>query len=53
MQGSLEEWLLPNQTKQVADVYAIGFQEIVDLNAMNVALDGMNFYSVYSFISQL
>jgi phosphatidylinositol-bisphosphatase len=31
--------LLPNDQSGAADIYAIGFQEIVDLNAMNVALD--------------
>jgi phosphatidylinositol-bisphosphatase len=31
--------LLPD-SQPIADVYAIGFQEIVDLNAVNVAMDG-------------
>jgi phosphatidylinositol-bisphosphatase len=39
----LHDWLLPkdenNNKTTVSDVYAIGFQEMVDLNAMNVALD--------------
>lgn len=40
-EGGLNEWLLPpNQSN--ADIYAIGFQEIVDLNAMNVALNSNN-----------
>jgi inositol polyphosphate 5-phosphatase INPP5B/F len=34
----LQDWILPQGVKP-SDVYAIGFQEIVDLNAMNVALD--------------
>jgi phosphatidylinositol-bisphosphatase len=37
-EGALDEWLLHANTT-AADIYAIGFQEIVDLNAMNVALD--------------
>lgn len=37
---TLDDWLLSPNQQQYADVYAIGFQEIVDLNAMNVALDG-------------
>lgn len=37
--GGLGEWLLPTG-QPLADVYAVGFQEIVDLTAMNVALDG-------------
>jgi len=42
----LQAWLLPCLSGRTAeeapapDVYALGFQEIVDLNAMNVALDG-------------
>jgi len=44
LEGSLQDWLCPGQAtgpaKSSPDVYAIGFQEIVDLNAMNVALDG-------------
>lgn len=38
----LHDWLLPkdeNNKTNVSDIYAIGFQEMVDLNAMNVALD--------------
>lgn len=39
-ESSLNEWLLPQAGyKMMADVYVIGFQEIVDLNAINVALD--------------
>jgi phosphatidylinositol-bisphosphatase len=41
-EGGLTDWLLPKETMRdqgPADVYAIGFQEMVDLNAMNVALD--------------
>lgn len=38
-EGDLHSWILPSNQK-VADIYAIGFQEIVDLNAMNVAIDG-------------
>lgn len=34
---NMADWLLPNG--QGADIYAIGFQEIVDLNAVNVAVD--------------
>lgn len=43
-EGSLNEWLLPNTEDSVkaADIYAVGFQEIVDLNAMNVALNSNN-----------
>ncbi len=42
LDGSLQDWLNPPETANTSspDVYAIGFQEIVDLNAMNVALDG-------------
>jgi len=40
LESSLDEWLLPQNGNSVADVYAIGFQEIVDLNAINVAIDG-------------
>ena len=40
----LQAWLLPSlsglQAAPAPDVYALGFQEIVDLNTMNVALDG-------------
>lgn len=39
LEGELQDWLLPDPRNR-ADIYAIGFQEIVDLNAMNVALDG-------------
>jgi phosphatidylinositol-bisphosphatase len=37
-EGSLHDWILPNDNP-LSDVYAVGFQEIVDLNAMNVALN--------------
>eukprot|EP00605_Chrysophyceae_sp_TOSAG23-4_P001217 GSChrysophyteH1.ASY1.ANO1.1326.1 assembled CDS len=44
LEGSLQDWLNPGNKFKTAeeypDVYAVGFQEIVDLNAMNVALDG-------------
>eukprot|EP01038_Epipyxis_sp_PR26KG_P011261 gene11261-15109_t len=40
-EGGLHDWLLP-RNQPLADVYAIGFQEIVDLNAMNVALNSGN-----------
>lgn len=33
----LDEWLFPSDN--ISDLYVIGFQEIVDLNAVNVALD--------------
>jgi inositol polyphosphate 5-phosphatase INPP5B/F len=36
--GSLQDWILPRDSP-VADIYAVGFQEIVDLNAMNVAIN--------------
>ena len=36
--SSLSSWLFP--TSAVPDVYAVGFQEIVDLTAVNVAMDG-------------
>jgi inositol polyphosphate 5-phosphatase INPP5B/F len=39
-EGSLQDWLLPTAAR--ADIYAVGFQEIVDLNAMNVALNSNN-----------
>jgi len=39
LEGDLSSWLLPPGEDR-ADVYAIGFQEMVDLNAMNVAIDG-------------
>lgn len=35
----LDVWLTPDSKAPLADIYAIGFQEIVDLNAMNVALN--------------
>ena len=38
----LRDWLLPGSidpSTQPADLYVVGFQEIVDLNAMNVAID--------------
>jgi hypothetical protein len=39
-EGRLHEWLLPSDGRgDLPDVYAIGFQEIVDLNAMNVAIN--------------
>ena len=40
--GDLRDWLFPHQNSglKTADIYAIGFQEIVDLNAVNVAVDG-------------
>ncbi|KAJ1426763.1 Endonuclease/exonuclease/phosphatase [Ochromonadaceae sp. CCMP2298] len=37
-EGGLEEWILPSDAP-MADIYAVGFQEIVDLNAMNVAIN--------------
>lgn len=36
--GSLQDWILPKDNA-LSDIYAVGFQEIVDLNAMNVALN--------------
>jgi phosphatidylinositol-bisphosphatase len=38
--GGLDEWIGPAQGENWSDLYVLGFQEIVDLNAMNVALDG-------------
>ena len=39
-EGSLSGWLLHHSfNANKIDIYAVGFQEIVDLNAMNVALD--------------
>ena len=35
---SLDDWLIHPESGY-ADIYAVGFQEIVDLNAVNVALD--------------
>jgi len=35
----LEAWLF-SETEKPADIFAVGFQEIVDLNAVNVAMDG-------------
>ena len=35
----LEGWLF-SETEKPADIFAVGFQEIVDLNAVNVAMDG-------------
>jgi phosphatidylinositol-bisphosphatase len=37
----LEEWILPSG-QPPADIYAIGFQEIVDLNVVNVGLNSAN-----------
>lgn len=42
LDGGLYDWLLPPTSADRADIYAIGFQEIVDLNAMNVALNSNN-----------
>ena len=39
-EGGLHSWLLPLNCQTPPDVYAVGFQEIVDLNASNVLLDG-------------
>ena len=36
---SLDTWLLPPDQPN-ADIYAVGFQEMVDLNTMNVVLSG-------------
>lgn len=37
---TLDEWLFPNQYQSVKhDMYIIGFQEIVELNPVNVAMD--------------
>lgn len=38
--GGLQDWLNPKSCTVPVDIYAIGFQEIVDLNASNVLLDG-------------
>jgi phosphatidylinositol-bisphosphatase len=38
-ESSLSDWLTPPHL-EIADVYAIGFQEIVPLNSRNVALSG-------------
>lgn len=40
-EGGLEDWLRP-PNQPMADIYAVGFQEIVDLNALNVALNSNN-----------
>ena len=48
LDGALDDWLFPEKLnmddregeRKPVDIYAIGFQEIVDLNAVNVALDG-------------
>lgn len=40
-EGGLQDWILP-PNQPFADIYAIGFQEIVDLNAMNVAINSSN-----------
>ena len=40
-EGDLNEWLLHGSSDGTfADIYAVGFQEIVDLNAVNVLADG-------------
>lgn len=39
--GSLKDWLLPT-SQPFSDIYVVGFQEIVDLNAMNVAINSSN-----------
>lgn len=50
-EGGLHKWLLPNygdhpastnSFNSYADIYAVGFQEIVDLNAVNVAINSSN-----------
>ena len=33
---NLQDWLLPVKNTNTPDIYIIGFQEIVDLNAKNV-----------------
>lgn len=38
--ASLEKWLLQKDKDANYDIYAIGFQEIVELNPMNVTIDG-------------
>eukprot|EP01031_Cornospumella_fuschlensis_P042228 gene42228-51563_t len=40
-EGSLTEWLLPPSSTP-SDIYAVGFQEMVDLNALNVAINSQN-----------
>eukprot|EP00596_Hydrurales_sp_CCMP1899_P000717 CAMPEP_0119046722 /NCGR_PEP_ID=MMETSP1177-20130426/48508_1 /TAXON_ID=2985 /ORGANISM="Ochromonas sp, Strain CCMP1899" /LENGTH=540 /DNA_ID=CAMNT_0007020297 /DNA_START=42 /DNA_END=1665 /DNA_ORIENTATION=+ len=37
--GGLSDWLLPND-QFVADVFAVGFQETVELSTINVVFDG-------------
>ena len=39
---SIESWLVPDPRADMADIYAVGFQEIVDLNAQNVIADGQS-----------
>lgn len=39
----MNDWILPKNSK-ISQVYAIGFQEIVDLNAVNVAFDTTKSY---------
>lgn len=47
-EGGLEDWLRP-ANQAMADIYAVGFQEIVDLNALNVALNSNNTISRSQF----
>ena len=47
-EGGLSDWLTPPE-QPPADIYAVGFQEIVDLNAVNVALDGGKAHSRSKF----
>ena len=39
LDAEMGDWLLP-AGEELKEIYAIGFQEMVDLNAMNVAIDG-------------
>ena len=38
----LDDWLFPETAEGVHDVFAVGFQETVDLNAVNVTMDSRN-----------
>jgi len=35
---SIDDWLLPDKNMRPPDIYVIGFQEIVELNVINMFL---------------
>ena len=37
-ESKLRDWIYPNENASAADIFAIGLQEVVDLNTMNVVI---------------